>query len=263
MLCWPNTGHSVRGSPPSTTHSEETNMSTLGIIGSGNIGTAIARLAVNAGVPVVLANSRGPESLSNLVADLGPLASAGSIEQAAEAGDVVVLSIPLMAHTSIPASLLAGKAILDTSNYYPFRDGRVAELDEERLTTSEFVLRHFPGAGLTKAFNNILAHHIPELARPSGAADRTGLPVAGDDGSAKSKVVRLIDQLGFDTVDAGPLAESWRFEPETTAYTRLYVADPSTPDERLLESAAGPVSAERLSEALKKAEPVRVAARKF
>ncbi|WP_364322954.1 NADPH-dependent F420 reductase [Paenarthrobacter nitroguajacolicus] len=250
--------------PPSTTLSEENIlMSTLGIIGSGNIGTAIARLAVIAGVPVVLANSRGPESLASLVAELGPLASAGSIEQAAEAGDVVVLSIPLTAHTSIPASLLAGKAILDTSNYYPFRDGRVAELDEERLTTSELVLRHFPGAGLTKAFNNILAHHIPELARPSGAADRTALPVAGDDAAAKSKVVRLIDQLGFDTVDAGPLAESWRFEPETTAYTRLYVADPSTPDEKLLESAAGPVSAERLNEALKNVEPVRVGARKF
>jgi predicted dinucleotide-binding enzyme len=238
-------------------------MPTLGIIGSGNIGAAIARLAVSAGVPVVLSNSRGPETLASLVSELGPLASAGTIEQAAEAGEVVVLSVPLTAHTAIPASLLEGKAVLDTTNYYPFRDGRVTELDEERMTTSELVHRHFQGAGLTKSFSNILAHHIPLLARPVGAPDRTALPVAGDDASAKAKVSRLIEQLGFDTVDAGTLAESWRFEPETTAYTRLYVADPSTPDELLLESAAAPLPAERLSEALQRAEPVRVAARTF
>lgn len=238
-------------------------MSTLGIIGTGNIGAAIARLAVNAGIPVVLSNSRGPETLAGLVSELGPLASAGTIEESAAAGDVVVLSVPLTAHTAVPASLLEGKAVLDTTNYYPFRDGRVSELDEERLTTSELVLQHFQGAGLTKAFNNILAHHIPQLARPSGAPDRTALPVAGDDASAKAKVVGLIEQLGFDTLDAGTLADSWRFEPEAAAYTRLYLADPSTPDERMLEAPAAPVPSERLSEALKRAEPVRVAARTF
>lgn len=238
-------------------------MPTLGIIGTGNIGAAIARLAVNAGIPVVLSNSRGPETLAGLVSELGPLASAGTIEQSAAAGDVVVLSVPLTAHTAVPASLLEGKAVLDTTNYYPFRDGRVSELDEERLTTSELVLQHFQGAGLTKAFNNILAHHIPQLARPAGAPDRTALPVAGDDASAKAKVVGLIEQLGFDALDAGTLAESWRFEPEAAAYTRLYLADPSTPDERMLEAPAAPVPSERLSEALKLAEPVRVAARTF
>ncbi|GAA3312857.1 NADPH-dependent F420 reductase [Arthrobacter ramosus] len=238
-------------------------MPTLGIIGTGNIGSAIAHLAVNAGIPVVLSNSRGPETLAGLVSELGPLASAGTIEQSAAAGDVVVLSVPLTAHTAIPASLLEGKAVLDTTNYYPFRDGRVAELDEERLTTSELVLQHFQGAGLTKAFNNILAHHIPQLARPAGAPDRTAVPVAGDDATAKAKVVGLIEQLGFDTVDAGTLAESWRFEPEAAAYTRLYLADPATPDDTMLEAPAAPVSAERLSDALKRAEPVRVAARTF
>ena len=113
------------------------------------------------------------------------------------------------------------------------------------------------------AFNNILAHHIPQLARPSGAPDRTALPVAGDDASAKAKVMSLIEQLGFDAVDSGSLAESWRFEPEAGAYTRLYLADPSTPDERMLEAPAAPVPSERLSDALKRAEPVRVAARTF
>ncbi|MGO4587449.1 NADPH-dependent F420 reductase [Paenarthrobacter sp. 2TAF44] len=238
-------------------------MTTLGIIGTGNIGAAIARLAVNAGIRVVLSNSRGPETLAGFVSELGPLASAGTVEQAAAAGDVVVLSVPLTAHTAVPASHLEGKAVLDTTNYYPFRDGRVAELDEERLTTSELVLRHFQGAGLTKAFNNILAHHIPQLVRPAGASDRTALPVAGDDISAKTKVMGVIEQLGFDAVDAGALAESWRFEPEAAAYTRLYLADPATPDESMLEAPAAPVSAERLGEALKRAEPVRVAARTF
>ncbi len=181
------------------------------------------------------------------MAELGPLASAGSIEQAAEAGDVVVLSIPLTAHTSIPASLLAGKAILDTSNYYPFRDGRVAELDEERLTTSELVLRHFPGAGLTKAFNNILAHHIPpELARPTGSPpDRSALPVAGDDAAAKSKVVRLIDQLAstlWTPVRWLRVGVSNR-KPRPTPGCTWPIPQP--PDEKLLESAAGPVSSER------------------
>ncbi|SLJ96106.1 NADPH-dependent F420 reductase [Arthrobacter sp. P2b] len=238
-------------------------MSTLGIIGSGNIGAAIARLAVSAGIPVVLSNSRGPQTLTGLVSELGPLASAGSIQQAAEAGEVVVLSVPLAAHTAIPAALLKGKAVLDTTNYYPFRDGRVAELDEERLTTSELVLQHFQGASLTKAFSNILAHHIPQLSRPAGALDRTALPVAGDDVGAKATVMNLVEQLGFDAVDAGTLADTWRFEPETTAYTRLYVADPLTPDARLLHAPAAPVPSRRLSEALKRAVPVRVAARSF
>lgn len=238
-------------------------MPTLGIIGSGNIGTAIARLAVAAGVPVVIANSRGPETLTDLVAELGPLATAGAVEQAADAGEIVVLSVPLTATTAIPAGLLEGRTVVDTSNYYPFRDGRIAELDAEELTTSEFVQRHFAGARLVKAFSNILAHHIPALARPSGAPDRTALPIAGNDAAAKAKVAGLIDRLGFDTVDAGTLAESWRFEPEAAAYTRLYLADPATPDERLLEAPAAPVTAARLASALEGAQRVRVAERTF
>jgi predicted dinucleotide-binding enzyme len=237
-------------------------MPTLGIIGSGNIGTAIARLAVAAGIPVVISNSRGPESLTDIIAELGPLATAGTVEQSA-AGDLVVLSVPLTACTAIPAALLQGKTVLDTSNYYPFRDGRIAELDEEQLTTSQLVQRHFEGAGLVKAFSNILAHHIPQLARPSGAPDRSALPVAGDDAEAKAGAATLIDRLGFDTVDAGPLAASWRFEPEAAAYTRLYLADPATPDERLLDAPAAPVHATRLRSALQGAHRVRVADRTF
>lgn len=238
-------------------------MPTLGIIGSGNIGAAIARLATAAGTPVVVANSRGPETLIDLVAELGPLATAGAVEQAAAAGEFVVLSVPLTATTAIPAALLEGRTVVDTSNYYPFRDGRIPVLDAEELTTSELVQRHFAGARLVKAFNNILAHHIPALARPAGAPDRTALPIAGNDAAAKTQVAALIDRLGFDTIDAGTLAESWRFEPEAAAYTRLYLADPTTPDERLLEAPAGTVPAARLVSALEGAQRVRVAERTF
>ncbi|MFF0905601.1 UNVERIFIED_CONTAM: NADPH-dependent F420 reductase [Kocuria sp. CPCC 205316] len=238
-------------------------MPTLGIIGSGNIGAAIARLAVAAGTPVVIANSRGPETLTELVAELGPLATAGAVEQAADAGELVVLSVPLTAATALPAELLEGKTVVDTSNYYPFRDGRIPVLDAEEVTTSELVQRHVAGARLVKAFNNILAHHIPALARPAGSPDRTALPMAGNDAAAKAQVTALIDRLGFDTLDAGALTESWRFEPEAAAYTRLYLADPATPDERLLEAPASPVTAARLAFALEGAPRVRVAERTF
>lgn len=116
---------------------------------------------------------------------------------------------------------------------------------------------------LVKAFNNILAHHIPQLARPSDSPNRSALPIAGDDEGAKAQATELIGKLGFETFDAGSLADSWRFEPETTAYTRVYVADPSTPDDKLHESAAGPASAETLRSALESSERVRVADRIF
>ncbi|MFD9392580.1 NADPH-dependent F420 reductase [Streptomyces sp. NPDC060000] len=239
-------------------------MTTLGIIGSGNIGAAVARLAVAAGIPVVVSNSRGPQSLAGLIAELGPLATAGTVEQAAQAGDLVLLSVPLTAHTAVPAALLAGKTVLDTSNYYPSRDGRIAELDDDKVTTSELVHRHFEGARLVKAFNSILAHHIPQLARPSenpGAADRTALPIAGDDAGAKTDAATLINRLGFDTIDTGSLAQSWRFEPDATAYTRLYLADPSTPDTQIFTAPGRPVPAAELRTALQAAERVRVADR--
>lgn len=237
-------------------------MTKLGIIGSGNIGSAVARLSTGAGHEVIVANSRGPESLTDLVAELGPGASAGTVEQAG-AAEVVVLSVPLLAIRSLPDGLLTGKIVLDTSNYYPFRDGRVPELDSDERTTSELVLAWLGDVRLVKAFNNILAHHIPQLARPAGATDRTALPVASDDDEAKAAASGLIDRLGFDAVDAGPLSESWRFEPEAGAYTRLYLADPQTPDEKLLQADGGPVPPDRLRAALASATRVRVADRQF
>ena len=234
-------------------------MPTLGIIGSGNIGTAVARLAVAAGMNVVMANSRGPETLSDLVAELGPLARAGTVEDAAKLGDAVVLSIPLKAVQDLPDGLLEGKIVLDTSNYYPSRDGRIAELDDNTVTTSELVRRWIPGARYVKAFNNIMAHHIPLLARPGGAEDRSALPFASDDEQAKAEAAALLDLLGYDVVDAGTVAESWTFEPDSAGYTRLYLADESTPDEQLMSSVPGATSKEGVESATR----VNVAGRVF
>lgn len=238
-------------------------MQTLGIIGSGHIGSAVARLAVAAEMNVVVANSRGPESLQDLVAELGPLAQAGTVEDAAKLGDAVVLSIPLKAVPDLSEGLLSGKLVLDTSNYYPFRDGRIPDLTESTVTSSEWVARQLSGARYVKAFNNITAAHIPALARPSGAADRSALPIAGNDGQAKTEAAAIIDRLGFDTVDAGTLAESWRFEPETAAYGRIYFADPSAPDAQLADMGPGSTPASDAKAALDAAVRVNVAERRF
>ncbi|WP_328919455.1 NAD(P)-binding domain-containing protein [Streptomyces jietaisiensis] len=198
---------------------------TLGLIGSGLIGTSLARLVVAAGMEVVLSNSRGPESLAELVGTLGSGARAAVPEEAAEAGDLVVVTIPLRAYGRLPVAALRGRTVLDTMNYYPQRDGRVAELDAGRLTTSELVQRHLAGASVVKVFNNIGSHQLLSLARPAGAADRSALPLAGDEEPARREAARLLDVLGYDAVDMGPLAESWRSEPGTPVYTRPYLGE--------------------------------------
>ena len=238
-------------------------MATLGIIGSGNIGSAVARLAVGADMNVVIANSRGPESLQDLVTELGPLAKAGTVEEAAGAGDAVVLSIPLKAVKDLPEGLLAGKLVLDTSNYYPSRDGRIQELDDSTVTTSEMVRDQLGADQYVKVFNNILAAHIPALVRPSGAADRSALPIAGDDAAAKAEAAAIIDQLGYDTVDGGTLAESWKFEPDSSGYTRIYCADPNVPDEKLMDAEPATTPADQVRSALDAATRVNVAQRRF
>jgi predicted dinucleotide-binding enzyme len=199
---------------------------TWGLIGSGNIGSAIARLAVDAGHDVVLSNSRGPETLAGLVEGLGPQARAGTVEEAADAGDVVVVTIPLKAYPEVPADALAGKVVIDTMNYYPERDGWIPELSEG-TTSSELLQAHLPKARVVKAFNSIFVDHLLSLARPAGAADRSALMIAGDDDEAKALVVGLLDEIGYDAVDVGPLAESWRVQPGSTVYGVLYAADPA------------------------------------
>src|SRR5947207_732246 len=190
-------------------------MTTIGFIGSGMIGGTVARLSVAAGHRVVLSNSRGPETLQELVAELGSLATAATAGQAAEAGDLVVVSVPVKAIAEIPAKPLAGKPVLDTGNYYPQRDGQLEELDTGTLTSSGLLQRYLPDAHVVKVFNNIYFKHLQSLARPSGADDRTALPIAGDDQAAKAAVTAYLDSIGYDAVDTGPLTESWRQEPGT------------------------------------------------
>ena len=197
-------------------------MTTVGIIGSGQIGGTVARLSGAAGHTVVLSNSRGPETLAELVAELGPLATGATAEQAGEAGDPVVVSIPVKAFADIPVKPLAGKPVLDTGNYYPARDGHIAELDTGALTSSGLLQRYLPDAHVVKVFNNIFFRHLASLARPSGAPDRSALPIAGDDAAAKAAVTAFLDSIGYDAVDAGSLAESWHQEPGSPAYGTPY-----------------------------------------
>ncbi|GII60252.1 NADP oxidoreductase [Sphaerisporangium krabiense] len=227
-------------------------MTTLGLIGSGNIGGTLARLAVAAGLDVVLSNSRGPHTLTALVDELGPRARAATPSEAAAAGDWVVVTVPFHAYRQIPAEPLAGKIVLDTGNYYPARDGQIPELDTDQTTTSELVQRHLPNSKVVKAFNNIYFKHLTALARPAGAPDRSALPIAGDDPTAKAAVTALLDTLGFDTVDAGPLSEGWRFQRDTPAYATLYAKNPQNLG-LTADDPGSPVTADTLRTALSRA----------
>ncbi|WP_263092288.1 NADPH-dependent F420 reductase [Curtobacterium sp. RIT-PI-V] len=200
-------------------------MTTIGIIGAGNIGSQLARLAVQHGHQVVIANSRGPETLTDLVAELGDQARAATRDEAAAAGEVVVVTVPLAAIETIPAEPLVGKVVIDTNNYYWERDGHIPALDDESTTTAELLQDHLPGARVVKAFNHIGAADLTGHATPAGTPDRRALVVAGDDAEAKQVTADLIDEFGFDVVDAGPLAEGWRIQRDTPGYGPRLTAD--------------------------------------
>jgi predicted dinucleotide-binding enzyme len=198
----------------------------IGIIGAGNIGGALTRRFAALGHEVFVANSRGPETLKNLTAETGAIPA--TVEQAAQAGEVVIVSIPLRNISSLPAGLFAkipkNVVVVDTGNYYPQqRDGRIDEI-EKGMTESRWVEQQL-GRPVVKAFNNIYAEHLYKLGQPPGSPGRIALPIAGDDAAAKAVVLRLIDELGFDGVDAGGLDESWRQQPDTPVYGTDYDAD--------------------------------------
>ena len=186
------------------------------------IGSTLARLAVDAGYEVVLSNSRGPETLAELAAELGPKARAATATEAARAGDLVVVTVPVKACYDVPAGPLAGKIVMDTGNYYPERDGQLEALDSGALTSSELLAQLLPGAEVVKVFNNIFYKHLLNLARPAGAADRSYLPIAGDIATAKAAVTEFLDSIGYGAVDAGTLADGWRQQPGTPAYGPPY-----------------------------------------
>ncbi|MGZ4358011.1 MAG: NADPH-dependent F420 reductase [Gaiellaceae bacterium] len=192
----------------------------IGIIGAGNIGGTLARHFVRVGHEVALANSRGPETLQDLVAELAERAQALSVPEAAHFGELVVISIPLGRYRELLNEGFEDKVVIDTNNYYPSRDGHFAELDTDRTTSSELLRAHLRGARVVKAFNAIYWQHLRDLARPAGDPERIGIPISGDDLEAKRTVAQLIDEIGFDAVDAGTLAEGGRkHQPGTTVYT--------------------------------------------
>ncbi|MFE2204534.1 NADPH-dependent F420 reductase [Streptomyces rubiginosohelvolus] len=222
---------------------------TIGIIGSGLVGGSVARLAVDAGYHVVLSNSRGLESMTELVSDLGPLARAATVDEAIVAGDIIALPVPLAIFDALPADRLAGKVVLDQTNYYP-EFWRHAELDAGQLTSSELVQRHLKDSLVVKGLHNLDWNHMYSNARPKGDAGRTTLPIAGDDDAAKKAVTQFLEAVGYDVVDAGSLAQSWRIEPETPIYFWPYapaIPDGVTGDEEkrfYLEHPVPPVSPE-------------------
>jgi predicted dinucleotide-binding enzyme len=193
-------------------------MTTVGIIGAGHIGSAVARALIELGDQVVVANSRGPETLSELVAALGPNARAATAVEAAEAGEYVVVTVPLHAYRDVPVEPLAGKVVLDTNNYYWERDGHIAALDAGEATTSGLLQEHLPTAKIAKAFNHIMASQINTDGKPAGAPDRRALATSSDNPEAAALVTDLYDRIGFDTVDVSPLSESWRVERDRPAY---------------------------------------------
>ncbi|MHC6593363.1 NADPH-dependent F420 reductase [Arthrobacter sp. C152] len=199
-------------------------MTTIGIIGAGHIGSQVARKAVELGYDVVISNSRGPETLKDLVAELGPKARAATAAEAAAAGDFAVATVPLKNYKDIPVEPLAGKIVIDTNNYYWERDGRIPALDNGEATTSGLLQEHLPESKVAKGFNHIMARDITTDGSPAGTEGRRALATASDYPEAAELVTRLYDQFGFDTVNVGPLSESWRVERDRPAYVKRQTA---------------------------------------
>ncbi|MDF2097519.1 NADPH-dependent F420 reductase [Aquibaculum arenosum] len=191
---------------------------TVGIIGAGEVGSQIARAAITAGYQVVIANSREPETLSGLVAELGPRARAATASQAAEAGDFVVIAVPLKLVNDMPVEQLAGKVVLDTNNYMSWRDGHFAVIDSGEKTVHELRQEQLPTSKVAKAFTHIQAPRLFLSARPAGTPGRHALSVSSNYPEAVRLVTKLYDQFGFDTVDNSPLSESWRSGPGQPAW---------------------------------------------
>jgi len=189
----------------------------IGIIGAGFIGRAVAQLALAAGHEVMLSNSRGPQSMSSVLSGIRGV-QVGTAQDAAQFGELVLLAIPFEHYRSVPAQWLEGKTVMDANNYYPNRDGHIPVLDRFETTTSRLVAEHLSQSNVVKVFNAILAPDLTQDARTPGAPDRRALPVAADDPAAKAQVIALLDEIGFDAVDAGGLDESWRFERAKPAY---------------------------------------------
>jgi predicted dinucleotide-binding enzyme len=175
---------------------------------------------VELGYDVVISNSRGPETLQDLVSELGPKARAATAAEAAAAGDFAVVTVPLKSYKDIPVEPLAGKVVIDTNNYYWERDGRIPALDKGEATTSGLLQEHLPQSKVAKGFNHIMAADITTDGTPAGTENRRALATSSNYPEAADLVTRLYDEFGFDTVDVGPLSESWRVERDRPAYVK-------------------------------------------
>ena len=197
----------------------------IGIIGAGRIGQAVASRLVTAGHEVMLSNAAGPESLVAVKKALGGKAHAGTVQEAATYGEVVFVAIPVPAMFDLPAAELDGKIVVDATNYYPQRDGQIPELDDGSVGSSELLARDLPGSRVVKAMNTMSYVRLASEAKPPGAAGRLAIPLAGDDLVAKEIVSGLIDDMGFDPVDAGTLADGRDQQPGTAVYDRPLEAE--------------------------------------
>lgn len=193
-------------------------MTTIGIIGAGEVGSHIAKAAISAGYDIVIANSRGPETLRELVETLGPPARAATAAEAASAGDFAVVAVPLKLENDMPAEELAGKVVIDTNNYMVWRDGNIPVIDSYQKTEHEIRQEQLPRSRIVKAFTHIQAPRILTWAKPSGSPDRVALSVSSNFPEAIEIVSQLYDRLGFDSVDISPLSESWRITPGQPAW---------------------------------------------
>jgi predicted dinucleotide-binding enzyme len=192
-----------------------------GIVGAGEIGGAFAARLVDAGHQVVVANSRGPETLASLVERLGPLARAATVAEAATAGEIVVVAVPFFRHRELPPEPFAGRIVVDTNNYDIYRDPRDPRLDRGETTSGQLLAAHLPQARIVKAFNTMWYQRILREGRPgSPLSDRLAVPIAGDDPAAKEAVARLAEELGFAPVDNGTLADSRRQEYGTPVFNK-------------------------------------------
>jgi 8-hydroxy-5-deazaflavin:NADPH oxidoreductase len=201
-------------------------MTTIAIIGSGHVGSNLARAAIAHGYDVVLSNSQGPQSLAGLVSDLGPHARAATPGQAAAAGDFAIVAIPVSAIDQVPVEPLAGKVVIATINYFPGRPGHVAEIDNGTTTAPGLLQARLPASRVVRAFSMIDAAEMSGDGRPEGDPKRRALALAGDDPAAKHLVAALYNEFGFDALDIGGLAESWRVDAGQPAFvTRQNLAE--------------------------------------
>jgi 8-hydroxy-5-deazaflavin:NADPH oxidoreductase len=218
-------------------------MTTWGFIGSGNIGTTVARLAVAAGHDVVLSNSRGAESLADVVDDLGPHATAATAAEAARDGDVVVVTIPLRKYAQVPREELRGKIVIDTMNYHPQRDGNIAELDNESTTSSALLAAHLPESKVVKGFNNIFFQHLAALPRITGAGPAAPLRSRAPTTKRRRSSLSSLTRSATTRLTSAP-SQGWRTQPDTAAYGVMYAVNPQAWDQ-----GARPASAVEVAEA--------------